>query len=72
MIYMLKVDILVATIVFGFGAVAIFGLFAWTAAREYAHALRAMHGIAVNPRREFVVISRTRSRNHDSRSVRSA
>ena len=72
MTYMLKVDVLVAAVLFGLGGVIILGLFAWAKAKEYAHALRAMERIAAAGPRESFVISRTRSRNHNTDSVGAA
>jgi uncharacterized membrane protein len=68
MIYMLKVNMLVAAVVFGFAGLTILVLFAWTEVEKYAHALRAMKRIAAPARREKFVISRTDSRSfsHDS------
>jgi hypothetical protein len=40
MIYMLKVNMLVAVAVFGLAGVFILALFAWTEAMKYANALR--------------------------------
>ncbi len=71
MIYMLKVDVLVATIVFAFAAVLILIVFAWTQAKAFAHALRAMR-IAPVRRRELFVISRSSSRNRKANSFRAA
>ncbi len=72
MIYMLKVDVLVAAVVFGLAGISILILFAWTEAKQYAHVLRAMHRIAPGRRREFFAISRIRSRNHNTDSFRAA
>ena len=72
MIYMLKVDMLTATVVFGLAAIFILALFAWTEAKGYAHALRARQLIAAAGRRESFVISRVRSRNHNANSFRVA
>ena len=65
MIYMLKVDMLVATIAFGFVSLLILVLFASTEAKEYANALRAMQRIAEPASRGPSAISRVNSRNLD-------
>ena len=65
MIYTLKVNMLIAAVVFGFAGLFILTLFAWTEAKEYARALRAMQRIAVPTRRERFAISRMNSRNSD-------
>jgi hypothetical protein len=67
-IYMLEVNILVATILFGLAGLVILALYAWTEAKEYANALRAMRHIASTSREHFV-ISRVNSRNHNADSV---
>jgi nicotinamide riboside transporter PnuC len=72
MIYMLKINILVMTVVFGFAGVFILGLFAWSEATKYARALRAMQRIAAPARRERLAISRMTSRNSHRDSVRVA
>lgn len=72
MIYMLKINILVMTVVFGFAGVFILGLFAWSEATKYARALRAMQRIAAPARRERLAISRMTSRNSHSDSIRVA
>ncbi|HYR87927.1 MAG TPA: hypothetical protein VE422_27855 [Terriglobia bacterium] len=65
MIYMLKINMLVATVVFGLAGLVILVLFAWTEAKGYARALRAMQRIAPAGRRERFAISRVDSRNPD-------
>ena len=72
MIYMFKVNILVTTVVFGFAGVFILALLAWSEAKKYARALRAMQRIAAPARRERLAISRMSSRNSDRESVRVA
>jgi nicotinamide riboside transporter PnuC len=72
MIYMLKINILVMTVVFGFAAVFILGLFAWSEAMKYARALRAMQRIAAPAHRERLAISRMTSRNSHRDSIRVA
>jgi hypothetical protein len=72
MIYMLKVNILVAAVVFGFAGLTILVLFAWSEAEKYAHALRAMQRIAAPARRGRFVNSRTDSRLHRRDSFHSA
>jgi hypothetical protein len=72
MIYMLKINILVMTVVFGFAGVFILGLFAWSEATKYARALRAMQRIAAPARRERLAISRMTSRNSHRDSIRVA
>ena len=62
MIYMLKVNMLVATIVFGFAGMIILAMFVWSEARQYLHALLAMRRIALTDREDFA-ISRMNSRN---------
>jgi hypothetical protein len=69
-IYMLKVDLLIAAIVFGFAGLIILAMYAWTEARAYARALRAMRRI-VTPRERFA-ISRMNSRNHSADPFRAA
>ena len=63
MIYMLKVNMLVAGAMFGLAGLFIGLMFVWTEARKYAHALRAMQRIALPVTRELFVISRVNSRN---------
>ena len=72
MIYMLKINILVMTVVFGFAGVFILGLFAWSEAKKYAHALRAMQRIAAPATRDRLAISRLTSRNSHHDSIRVA
>jgi hypothetical protein len=72
MIYMLKVNMLVAAVVFGFAGFCILTLFVWTEAKEYARALRVMHRISAAARREQFAISRASSRNHKAGSFRAA
>jgi len=72
MIYMLKINILVMTVVFGFAGVFILGLFAWSEATKYARALRTMQRIAAPARRERLAISRMTSRNSHRDSIRVA
>jgi hypothetical protein len=72
MIYMLKVNMLVAAVVFGFAGISILALYAWTEAKEYARALRVMHRINIAARREQFAISRVSSRNHKGESFRAA
>jgi len=72
MMYLVMVAVLVASIVFALAGVSILVLFLWTEAKEYAHALTIMQRIVPSDGREFVTISRTRSRNHDSHSVRAS
>jgi hypothetical protein len=56
MIYMLKVNMLVAAVVFGFASVCILGMFAFSEAQKLV-------------RRERFAISRATSRNHDHDSL---
>jgi hypothetical protein len=70
-IYMLKVNMLVAAILFGLAGLIILTLFAWTEAQDYARALRTMRRIAQAPHERFV-ISRVDSRNHNPDSFRTA
>ena len=72
MIYMFKVNILVMTVVFGLAGVFIVGLFAWSEAKKYARAFRAMARIAAPARRERLAISRMISRNSEHDSFRVA
>jgi hypothetical protein len=72
MIYMFKVNMLVVTVVFGFAGGFILALFAWSEAKEYARALRAMQRIAAPAAREPLAISRMSSRNSDRNSMRVA
>jgi hypothetical protein len=69
---MLKINILVMTVVFGFAGIFILALFAWSEAKKYARALRAMQRIAAPVRREGFAISRMNSRNSNRTSVRVA
>jgi hypothetical protein len=68
MIYMLKVNVLVAAVVFGFAGLLILAMFVWTEAKQYMHALRAMRRVA-RARREDFAISRMNSRNADPDSL---
>jgi len=68
MIYMLKVNILIASAVFGFAGVFILVLFAWTETKKYAYALRSMRPVAGAARRERFAISRGNSRNRNATS----
>jgi len=72
MIYMLKVDALVATAVFGLAGISILILFVGTQAMKYAHALRTMARIRGGERRDSFAISRNDSRNHSASSFRAA
>ena len=65
MIYMLKINILVMAVVFGFAGIFILALFAWSEAKKYARAFRAIERIAAPVRREPLAISRITSRNSD-------
>ena len=56
MMYMLKVNMLVAAVVFGFASVCILAMFAWSEAQKLV-------------RRERVAFSRMSSRNHDRDSL---
>jgi len=69
---MLKINILVMTVVFGFAGIFILALFAWSEAMKYARALRAMERIAAPARRERLAISRLTSRNSHRDSIRVA
>jgi len=70
MIYMFKVNMLVITVVFGFAGAFILALLAWSEAKKYARALRAMQRIAAPAARERLAISRMNSRNSDRSSIR--
>jgi hypothetical protein len=72
MIYMFKVNMLVVTVVFGFAGAFILVLFAWSEAKKYARALRAIQRIAAPAARERLAISRMSSRNSDRNSMRVA
>ena len=72
MIYMFKVNMLVAAIVFGLAGVFILAMFAWTEAKKYALALRVMEPITAAARREPFAISRMNSRNPNPDSFRAA
>ena len=72
MVYMFKINLLVITVVFGMAGVFILGLFAWSEAKKYARALRAMQRIAAPGNRERLAISRMISRNTDHNSIRVA
>ena len=52
MMYMLKINMLVAAIVFGAAGLVILALFVWTEAKEYANALAAMQRIPADRSRE--------------------
>jgi hypothetical protein len=54
-IYMLKVNMLVEAILFGFAGLLILALVACTAARDYARALRTMQRISAAHRERFVI-----------------
>lgn len=70
MVYMLKVDVMFAILVFGAAGVLILGLFAWNEAKRYARYLQMMAQVHASSRREAVAISRTPSRNHNTSSFR--
>ena len=62
MIYMLTVNILVAVVVLSVAGLATLAMFAWTEAKEYALARRAMQRIVAPGRRESFANSQTNSR----------
>jgi hypothetical protein len=68
MMYMFKVNMLIAAIVFGWAGLFILGLFAWTEAKKQVSALRLMHATSPARRARFA-ISRLGSRNRDNQSV---
>jgi hypothetical protein len=69
---MFKVNILVMTVVFGLAGFFIMGMFAWSEAKKYTRAFRAMERIAAPVRREGLAISRMTSRNSERDSFRVA
>jgi hypothetical protein len=69
MIYMLKVNLLIAAMVFGMAGLLIAALFAWTAAAEYARARLAMQRITAGARDGRFAISRRSSRNRGGNSA---
>jgi hypothetical protein len=69
---MLKINVLVMTVVFGFAGLFILMMFAWTEAKKYARAMRAVQRIAAPAHREPVAISRMTSRNSHRDSIRVA
>ena len=72
MVYMLKVDMLVAGMVFAVAGVFMLGMFAWIAANNYARALWTIARSAAVASRERVAISRVNSRNQNADSFRAA
>ena len=72
MIYMFKVNMLVAAVVFGFAGFFILALFAWTEAKKQVGALRVMQYIPAVARRDRFAISRLSSRNRHNDSVHAA
>jgi len=69
---MLKVNMLVAAVVFGLAGLFILIPFAWKEAKEHVDALRGMqYGIAAARRGGFT-ISRISSRNHNPNSAHAA
>ena len=72
MIYMFKVNMLVAALVFGFAGFFILALLAWTEAKKQVRALRVMQYVPAIGRRDRFAISRLTSRNHDRDSVHAA
>jgi hypothetical protein len=68
MIYMLKVNMLVAAVVFGFAGMLILAMFVWTEAKRYVHALHAMRRVTRSHREDFA-ISRMNSRNPNPDSL---
>jgi len=63
MIYLLKVNMLVAGAVFGLAGLFIAGLFVWTEAKKYVQALRGVLRFALPVLLESFAISRVNSRN---------
>jgi hypothetical protein len=63
MIYTLSVNILVAAVVFGLAGLLTLAFIAWTEAKNYALALRAMQRIVASSPREDFANSHTNSRN---------
>jgi len=70
MIYMFKVDMLVAALAFGLAGIFILALFVWTEVKKCAHAVRAMQRIGSSASRERFAISRMSSRNPNTNSFR--
>ena len=64
MIYMLEINMLVATIVFGLAAMSILALFVSLEAKKYAHVV--LGRVVATMHRESIAISRVDSRNHTS------
>jgi len=71
-IYMFKVSMLVAAVVFGLAGLFILALFAWTEAKKQVDALRVMLYIRAAARRDGVAISRLSSRNREHDAVHAA
>ena len=73
MIYMLKVNMLVAAVVFGSAGLFILALFAWKEAKKQMDALRGlMQDIVAAARRDRFAILRISSRNHNRDSAHAA
>jgi hypothetical protein len=72
MIYMLKVNMLVAAVVFGFAGLVILVRFAWTEAIENRDALRVMQYITTAAPHDRFAISRMGSRNRNPNTAHAA
>jgi len=70
MVYLFKVYILVAAIVFSGSAALMLAMFGWQQAREYSRALHVFDRFATRNLREPIAISRNRSRFHEDESLR--
>jgi len=68
MLYMLKVYLLIATIVFGATGMFLLSLLTLKAAQDYAHTLRATLRFTSGVRRESFANSRTISRTREMNS----
>jgi len=62
MIYLLRVNIMIAAAVFGLAGLVTLALIAWTEAKEYALARRAMQRITAARPRDRFANSQTNSR----------
>src|SRR5262245_28238351 len=67
MIYALKINILVAAVVFGFAGMFMLTLFVWTEAKQYLLGLKVMRRIA-DSLRDSIAISRKHSRDRERHS----
>ena len=70
MVYLFKVYVLVAAIVFACSGTLMLAMFGWQQAREYSHARHVFRRFATRILREPIAISRNRSRFHEHDSLR--